>query len=136
MTRVVAQRSDRGFTLLENILALGVFAIAAFAVIESIGATMLLIDEASEQRLAQELVRSRIREISRSNDVPLHPREIPVPDRALIFQEKAEPLDLKTQKGESMEGLFDVTVSVVRKSNPNESLAESSTWLNVNLSRP
>ncbi len=122
-----------GFTLLETLLALMVFSLAAVALVEAVhqlgGSTLLMRREAE----VQERMRSLLTENTRLPNPPSHAE---FKDGDVTYTVTRKPLDLKSREGIPLYELFEVRVTAqwLEGSLPQQATAE--TWVHPPLFLP
>ncbi len=130
---------NRGFTLLENLLALGIFSIAMIGIIECSVDVVALVDDFGTSNRHRQLADARLLMLERTLDIPESPRTVAdEQDPTILYRERSNPLPLKTQDGSELDGLVEVEVIVLKKGGSgrgDKELSQASRWINRNFER-
>lgn len=116
MTRKHLHRS--GFSLLELLMAMALFAIAAVSLAKAINMISLTVSESIEDAELREQMRAVLLEVSRDPDLREDSRETNPNEMGLFFRIDIDPLELENQEGEPLSNLFTVRVTAFRKTQP------------------
>ena len=103
-----------GFTLLELLMAMGVFAIAAVALANAINQISLSVAESAEEVAVREQLRGILLEATRSNDLVEASRTIDN-GQGIVFQINIEKLNLKNREGQTLDDIYEVTATARRE---------------------
>ncbi len=103
-----------GFTLLELLMAMGVFAIAAVALANAINQISLSVAESAEEVAVREQLRGILLEATRSNDLVEASRTIDN-GQGIVFQINIEKLNLKNREGQTLDDIYEVTAIARRE---------------------
>jgi prepilin-type N-terminal cleavage/methylation domain-containing protein len=129
MTQFRGHRS--GFSLLELLMAMALFAIAAVSLAQAINMISLTVSESIEGAEVREQMRAFLLEVSRDPDLREDSRETNPDDFGLFFRIEIVPLNLENQDAEPLANLFDVRVTALRKTIAKgvEELDVANTWV-------
>jgi len=129
MTQFRGHRS--GFSLLELLMALALFAIAAVSLAQAINMISLTVSESIEEAEVREQMRALLLEVSRDPDLREDSRETNPDDFGLFFRIEIVPLNLENQDSEPLANLFDVKVTALRKTIAKgvEEIDVANTWV-------
>lgn len=105
---------EKGFTLLEVLLALAVFTIVAVSLTVAMNQIGLLAMDSALRARQLELVNSYLTEASKGMELEEGVREIKLPDTEFIIQIEIEPVELQNQDGELLEGMYRVAVRALK----------------------
>lgn len=113
----LAQRpGEGGFTLLEAILALAVFAIAAVALTEALGQMGLATGESAEHAWRLELVESYLEEASKAPRVVEGEIQMDPGVPGLFVKVTTQPLEVQSKSVQgNLPDLFEITVALFRR---------------------
>lgn len=135
-------RRDAGFTLLETMLAVFIFGMAAVALIEAINASgrnsLAARDKGNIQARLDNLLLEATRDplwMVENTRVPLV-TENEVREGGFVFVIHREPLDLKNQDGNPLQGLYLVRVTARWTDAGREQSAIAETWAYPLMFRP
>ncbi len=114
MRRPLARRADRGFLLLEVVVAVAIFALGAVAigrVMSECLATQRIRFETERARL---ILQNRMAEIQAATGMPddLKRRTLPAPFLGYTLTEKRVPLNLRNDDGTVLGGMNEVQLTV------------------------
>ena len=129
MTQFRGHRS--GFSLLELLMAMALFAIAAVSLAQAMNMISLAVSESIEEAEVREQMRAFLLEVSRDPDLREDSRETNPDDFGLFFRIEIVPLDLENQDAEPLANLFDVRVTALRKTIAKgvEEIDVANTWV-------
>ena len=127
--RLYYQR-QAGFTLLELLMAMGVFAIAAVALANAINQISLSVAESAEEAAVREQLRGVLLEVTRNNDLAEGSRTIDN-GQGIIFQIDIEKLNLRNRQAETLEDIYEVTAMARRElgGQRSEIVERADTWV-------
>ncbi|TLD71314.1 prepilin-type N-terminal cleavage/methylation domain-containing protein [Phragmitibacter flavus] len=129
----------QGFTLMEVLLALFVFVVAVMGLVECINHIGLASAETRLERRVQSRLDSLLVEATRRSPwinqgrVDDSKLETVVEEDNVRYEIKAAPLEIKTDDGNSVRGLYHVSVtgSWLEDGRPHESTVETWVWPNL-----
>jgi prepilin-type N-terminal cleavage/methylation domain-containing protein len=126
---------NQGFTLLELLMSMALFTVAAVSLAEALNLISLTVGESLDDAEVREQLRATMLEVSRDAALTAETRETNPDKRGLYFQIEVERLDLKNEDGQTLENLFEVKVTAMRDlpGGRNEELDTASTIANPNL---
>ncbi len=129
------RRCKRGFTLLELLMAMALFAIAAVSLAEALNLISLTVAESIDDAELREKLRAAVIEAVRNPVLKEETRETNPDESGLYFRIEVVRLDLRNQVGQNLEQLFEITVTAIRQTSGgrNESLDSATTYANLNL---
>lgn len=121
-----------GFTILELLMAMALFAIAAVSLAEALNVISLAVTDTIEDAELREQLRAVMVEVTRDTNLTAETRETEPNAEGIGFRIESERLELKNEKGESLDNLFTVKVTAHRKlsGGRTESLDSASTIVN------
>jgi len=121
-----------GFTILELLMAMALFAIAAVSLAEALNVISLTVTETIEDAELREQLRAVMLEVTRDPNLTAETRETEPNEQGLAFRIDIERLELDNEKGESLANLFSVKVTAlkVQSGGRKESLDSASTIVN------
>ena len=125
----------QGFTLLELLMSMALFTIAAVSMAEALNMISLTVSESIDDTEVREQLRATMLEVSRDAALTAETRETNPDKRGLYFRIEVERLDLKNEDGQTLDNLFEVKVTAMRDlpSGRNEELDTASTVASPNL---
>ncbi|MDH4411552.1 MAG: prepilin-type N-terminal cleavage/methylation domain-containing protein [Verrucomicrobiales bacterium] len=125
----------QGFTLLELLMSMALFTVAAVSLAEALNMISLTVSESIDDTEVREQLRATMLEVSRDAALTAETRETNPDKRGLYFRIEVERLDLKNEEGQTLENLFEVKVTAMRDlpSGRNEELDTASTVASPNL---
>jgi prepilin-type N-terminal cleavage/methylation domain-containing protein len=125
----------KGFTLLELLMSMALFTIAAVSLAEALNLISLTVSESIDDAEVREQLRATMLEVSRDAALTAETRETNPDKRGLYFRIEVERLDLKNEDGQTLDNLFEVKVTAMRDlpGGRNEELDTASTFANPNL---
>lgn len=124
-----------GFTLLELLMSMALFTLAAVSLAEALNLISLTVSESIDDAEVREQLRATMLEVSRDAALTAETRETNPDKRGLYFRIEVERLDLKNEDGQTLDNLFEVKVTAMRDlpGGRNEELDTASTIANPNL---
>jgi len=124
-----------GFTLLELLMSMALFTVAAVSLAEALNLISLTVSESIDDAEVREQLRATMLEVSRDASLTAETRETNPHKRGLYFRIDVERLDLKNEDGQTLDNLFEVKVTAMRDlpGGRNEELDTASTVANPNL---
>jgi len=126
----------KGFTLLELLMAMALFTIAAVSLAQALNMISLTVSESIDDAEAREALRAAVIEAVRDPALKEETRETNPDDRGLYFRIEVVRLELKNDQGQSVDNLFEVTVTAMRENTGggrDEMLDSATTYANPNL---
>jgi prepilin-type N-terminal cleavage/methylation domain-containing protein len=125
----------QGFTLLELLMSMALFTVAAVSLAEALNMISLTVSESIDDAEVREQLRATMLEVSRDAALTAETRETNPDKRGLYFRIEVERLDLKNEEGQTLDNLFEVKVTAMRDlpSGRNEELDTASTVASPNL---
>jgi hypothetical protein len=125
----------QGFTLLELLMSMALFTVAAVSLAEALNMISLTVSESIDDAEVREQLRATMLEVSRDAALTAETRETNPDKRGLYFRIEVERLDLKNEDGQTLDNLFEVKVTAMRDlpSGRNEELDTASTVASPNL---
>ena len=125
----------QGFTLLELLMSMALFTVAAVSLAEAVNMISLTVSESIDDAEVREQLRATMLEVSRDAALTAETRETNPDKRGLYFRIEVERLDLKNEEGQTLDNLFEVKVTAMRDlpSGRNEELDTASTVASPNL---
>ena len=123
------------FTLLELLMSMALFTVAAVSLAEALNLISLTVGESIDDAEVREQLRATMLEVSRDAALTAETRETNPDKRGLYFRIEVERLDLKNEEGQTLDNLFEVKVTAMRDlpSGRNEELDTASTVASPNL---
>ena len=121
-----------GFTILELLMAMALFAIAGVSLAEALNLISLTVTETIEESELREQLRAVMLEVTRDPNITAETRETEANTEGLAFRIDIERLELDNEKGESLANLFSVKVTAlrIRSGGRKETLDSASTIVN------
>lgn len=125
----------RGFTLLELLMSMALFTVAAVSLAEALNLISLTVSESIDDAEVREQLRATMLEVSKDSSITAETRETNPDKRGLYFRIEVERLDLKNEEGQTLENLFEVKVTAMRQQSRgrDEELDSAVTVANPNL---
>lgn len=125
----------RGFTLMELLMALALFTIAAVSLAEALNLIGLTVAETIDESEVRESLRAVMVETARDPALRAETRETNPDERGLFFEIAVERLELQSEEGANLTNLFEVVVTAKRsvRGGRVETLDSASTYANPNL---
>lgn len=116
MLRRGTAKAQSGFTLLEVILAMGVFAIAAVALMGALNLISVSVVETIDESEVREQLRSQLISVSRDRQIREKQLETPINAKGIFFRTVVERNQQHNNaEGVLLENLFEVTVTAIRR---------------------
>ncbi len=124
-----------GFTLLELLMSMALFTVAAVSLAEALNMISLTVSESIDDAEVREQLRATVLEVSRDPALAEETRETNPDKRGLYFRIEVERVDLKNEDGQTLDNLFEVRVTAMRDlpGGRAEELDTASTVANPNL---
>ena len=124
-----------GFTILELLMAMALFAIAGVSLAEALNLISLTVTETIEEAELREQLRAVMLEVSRDPNLTAETRETEANTEGLAFRIDIERLELDNEKGESLANMFSVKVTALRiqSGGRKETLDSASTIVNPGI---
>lgn len=125
----------RGFTLLELLMSMALFTVAAVSLAEALNLISLTVSESIDDAEVREQLRATMLEVSKDSSITAETRETNPDKRGLYFRIEVERLDLKNEDGQTLDNLFEVKVTAMRQQSRgrDEELDSAVTVANPNL---
>jgi len=108
-------RTASAFSLLEVLLAISVFSIAAISLTGALNTIGVTVVEAQDDAAIREQLRSLLVEKSRSADLEELDEETVPDSQNIFFRIKVERLDLENIEAEELEDLYRIKVTAIRE---------------------
>lgn len=116
MNRVSSRQAPNGgFTLLEVILAVGIFSLAAVALVQALNTIGLATIEASDQHEVDLQIKSLLNEYCFDPLLKLEVIELDEINAVFEYQVEIEKADLRTEEGSELNDMFVVRVTAFDK---------------------
>ena len=124
-----------GFSLLELLLAMALFTMAAVSLAEALNLISLTVAESVEDATIREKLRGALLEAARDPNIREETRETVRDKEGISFRIETTRLNLETREGDTLDGLFEVSVTALRKlpSQPVEELTTATTFVNPDM---
>jgi prepilin-type N-terminal cleavage/methylation domain-containing protein len=124
-----------GFTILELLMAMALFAIAGVSLAEALNLISLTVTETIEESELREQLRAVMLEVSRDPNLTAETRETEANTEGLAFRIDIERLELDNEEGESLANMFSVKVTALRiqSGGRKETLDSASTIVNPGI---
>jgi prepilin-type N-terminal cleavage/methylation domain-containing protein len=124
-----------GFTILELLMAMALFAIAGVSLAEALNLISLTVTEAIEESELREQLRAVMLEVTRDPNFSAETRETEANKEGLAFRIDIERLEMDNEKGESLANIFSVKVTALRiqSGGGKETLDSASTIVNPGI---
>jgi prepilin-type N-terminal cleavage/methylation domain-containing protein len=124
-----------GFTILELLMAMALFAIAGVSLAEALNLISLTVTEAIEESELREQLRAVMLEVTRDPNFSAETRETEANKEGLAFRIDIERLEMDNEKGESLANIFSVKVTALRiqSGGRKETLDSASTIVNPGI---
>ncbi|MBL9159771.1 MAG: prepilin-type N-terminal cleavage/methylation domain-containing protein [Verrucomicrobiales bacterium] len=125
----------KGFTLLELLMSMALFTVAAVSLAEALNLISLTVSESIDDAEVREQLRATMLEVSKDSSITAETRETNPDKRGLYFRIEIERLDLKNEEGQTLDNLFEVKVTAMRQQSRgrDEELDSAVTVANPNL---
>ncbi|MFT5469520.1 MAG: hypothetical protein ACI8UO_004641 [Verrucomicrobiales bacterium] len=125
----VRQNSKRGFTLLEAILAIFLFALTAVALAEALNMIGVASFEGQEDARVEEILRTYLTEASRAPEIEVGTETVKLEDGLTQIRVVTEELLLNNRDGDDLADMLRIEVVVFRKESGGEKiLGSAETW--------
>jgi prepilin-type N-terminal cleavage/methylation domain-containing protein len=112
---MLRSRKNSGFTILELLMAMALFAIAAVSLAEALNMISVTVTETIDDAELRERLRAVLMEVTRDPNLSEDTRETDATRDGLSFRINIERLELKNEAGESLDNLFSVQVTAIKK---------------------
>jgi prepilin-type N-terminal cleavage/methylation domain-containing protein len=124
-----------GFTILELLMAMALFAIAGVSLAEALNLISLTVTETIEESELREQLRAVMLEVTRDPNLTTETRETEANREGLAFRIDIERLELDNEKGETLANMFSVKVTALRiqSGGRKETLDSASTIVNPGI---
>jgi prepilin-type N-terminal cleavage/methylation domain-containing protein len=124
-----------GFTILELLMAMALFAIAGVSLAEALNLISLTVTETIEESELREQLRAVMLEVTRDPNLTAETRETEANTEGLAFRIDIERLELNNEEGESLANMFSVKVTALRiqSGGRKETLDSASTIVNPGI---
>ena len=103
----------RAFSLLELLLAMAIFAIAAVSLAEAINVISLTVVESTDGAALREEMRGLLLETTRKPDLAEKTFEVIALNEDVRFVIEIEPFTAENNEGQSLEGFFEVAITAL-----------------------
>lgn len=114
----------RGFTLLELIMAMALFAMAAVSLAEALNLISVTVSESIEEAELRERLRGMVMEVTRDPNLAADTRETNPDEKGYFFKIETIRLEnLINAEGQSLDNLFEVKVTAMRETGGGRSEA-------------
>jgi prepilin-type N-terminal cleavage/methylation domain-containing protein len=124
-----------GFTILELLMAMALFAIAGVSLAEALNLISLTVTETIEESELREQLRAVMLEVTRDPNLTAETRETEANREGLAFRIDIERLELDNEKGETLANMFSAKVTALRiqSGGRKETLDSASTIVNPGI---
>lgn len=128
-------RRVEGFTLMELLMAMALFAMAAVSLAGALNLISLSVGESIDEAELREQLRAVVLEVCRDPAIREETRETNPDERGVYFRIAVSRIDLRNEEGESLQDLYQVSVAALREGAGGrvETLDSASTYANPNL---
>ncbi|MAS92683.1 MAG: hypothetical protein CMO55_05745 [Verrucomicrobiales bacterium] len=129
------KQSNRGFTLLELLMAMALFALAAVALADALNMISMAVGETVDEAEMREKLRAVLLETTRDPNIQQDTRETNPDEAGVYFKIRVERLELENREGTPLSNLYDVKVTGFRRgpTGREEELSSASTWVNPQI---
>lgn len=127
---------NAGFTLLELLMAMALFAIAAVSLAEALNLISLTVTESIDEAELRERIRATVLEVTRDPNLAADTRETNPDEEGYYFRIEVVRLEgLRNEQGEALQNLFEVTVTAMQegRGGRRETLDQVTTYSNPSL---
>ena len=116
-------------------MAMALFTIAAVSLAQALNLISLTVSESIDDAEAREALRAAVVEAVRDPALKEETRQTNPDERGLYFKIEVVRLELKNTEGQSLDNLFEVTVTAMREGSNgrDETLDSATTYANPNL---
>jgi type II secretory pathway component PulJ len=104
-----SQKSARGFTIFEAMLALGLFALAVVGITQMLNTAIQAASENQRETMIRQELQSRLAE-ERVTRLEPGTKELTGGENGLLFERVVEPLDLENKRKNKLAGLYHLTI--------------------------
>lgn len=120
-----------GFSLLELLMSMALFAIAAVSLAQAINMISLTVAESIDEAEVREALRAELLEATRNPNLQEETREKNPNDQGIYFRIEVKTLNLENKDAQTLANLFEVRVTALRNSQfgREETLDEAMTWV-------
>lgn len=120
-----------GFSLLELLMSMALFAIAAVSLAQAINMISLTVSESIDEAEVREALRAELLEATRNPNLQEETREKNPNDQGIFFRIEVTTLNLENKDAQTLANLFEVRVTALRASQfgGTETLDEAMTWV-------
>lgn len=102
---------NAGFTILELLMAMALFTIAAVSLAEALNVISITVTESIDDAELREQLRAVLTEVTHDPHLTEDVRETEATKQGMVFRIEVERIDLKNQKGVTLTNLFSVKVT-------------------------
>ena len=106
---------EAGFSLLEVIMAMALFAIAAVSLAEALNVISLTVSDSIEDAEVREMLRSALLEATRDPNLQPEVRETNENDQGVYFKIETALITPENQDGEPLADLYEVRVAAFKR---------------------
>lgn len=126
-----AGNRNRGFTLLELIMAMALFTLAAVALAGALNTISLSVGETVDNALLREKLRAVMLETTRDPNIQPDRRETNPDEAGVYFRIEIETLDIQNREGVTLPNLYEVRIAALQRNayGREEELDKASTWV-------
>src|SRR5690606_12977289 len=108
-------RRVEGFTLMELLMAMALFAMAAVSLAGALNLISLSVGESIDEAELREQLRAVVLEVCRDPAIREETRETNPDERGVYFRIAVSRIDLRNEEGESLQDLYQVSVAALRE---------------------
>jgi len=106
---------EAGFSLLEVIMAMALFAIAAVSLAEALNVISLTVSDSIEDAEVREMLRAALLEATRDPNLEPEVRETNENEQGIYFKIETALITLENQDGEPLADLYEVRVTAFKR---------------------